>query len=129
MSQCASNPYLFVKASQVSKAESTRLNLCLQDFVEIIKYEHGRTMPCCNLVQIPEESLQGRYRFLGIEPEVNVVDVFAQLTEKKMWRTIQTIHAYVRVSSSSRLAISRATEVFPTPVLPVKRIADTTVLC
>lgn len=85
MSQCASNPYLIVnmETRQVPNAETTRLDLCPQDLVEVIKYEHGRTMPCCNLVQIPKEGLQGRYRFLGVELEVNVVGVFARLAEKQ----------------------------------------------
>lgn len=83
-------------------------------------------MPCCNLVQIPEESFQGRYRLLHIELEVNVVGVLAQLVQDGAEHD-KTIHAYVRVSSSSRFAIARATEVFPTPFLPVTRIADTAV--
>jgi len=85
MSQNASNPYLIVntETSQILDAETTRLDLCPQDLVEVIKYEYGRTMPCCNLVQIPKESLQGRYRFLGVELEINVVGVFAQLAAKQ----------------------------------------------
>lgn len=85
MSQSADNPYLTVntETSQVLNAETTHLDLSPQDLVEVIKYEYGRTMPCCNLVQIPKESLQGRYRFLGVELEVNVVGVLAQLATKQ----------------------------------------------
>lgn len=39
-------------------------------------------MPCCNLVQVPEKSLQGRHWFLGVELEVNVVGVFSQSVAK-----------------------------------------------
>lgn len=45
-------------------------------------------MPCCNFVQIPEESLQGCYRFLGVELEVNVVDVFVQSATKQYKKSL-----------------------------------------
>lgn len=46
--------------------ETTCLDLCLQDFVEVIKYKYGRTMPYRDLIQVPKKGLQGRYRFLGV---------------------------------------------------------------
>ena len=85
-------------------------------------------MPCRNLIQVPEECLQGRHRFLAVQLEVDVVSVFPPV-RKAIRRRTDIVQAYVRVSSSSRLAIALATEVFPTPLLPVKRIADTTILC
>ena len=109
MSQCASNPYLIVimEASQLLNAETTRLDLCPHDLVEVIKYEHGRTMPCCNLVQIPKESLQSRYRFLGVELEVNVVGIFAELAAKQRK---EQIGPYMRMCECLPQAASRLPE-------------------